>query len=285
MKYVIFTILVLVSLPSNAFAGVEESWEREQVRVGEQVVYTLEYRDVTLQKIPKKGFLYPTNKSADTLPIANIHVVLDKPGKLQITVSFLQAGDFVLPISWQDTSRNITNARKKINVLSSLKGERKVLDIAEPIQFSGPYLLRLLFLLFFGIICSTAIAYCIYYFMKKSQREPVDAILQKPYAPVYRQQYADLLNSLLSTGHIPHKDFLFLLSGYIKERLENMYQTPYAHMSFVELEDTLRKRGKISKDEYKKFQIYFDSIKYMPNDELIPLPDAERMFQYWKGVL
>ena len=189
-----------------------------------------------------------------------------------------------MPISWQDTSTNLLQAQETIHVQSSLKGEKKVLDIAAPVKFSGPYLLRLLTIIFLGLMATAAIVYGIYYVMKKSQRQPVDAILQKPYAPVYRQLYADRLNALLSTGHIPHKDFLFLLSGYIKERLENIYQTPYAHMSFVELEDTLRKQGKITKDEYKKFQIYFDSIKYMPNDELISLQEAERMFQYWKGV-
>jgi hypothetical protein len=89
-----------------------------------------------------------------------------------------------------------------------------------------------------------------------------------------------LLNSELS-----HKEFIFHLSGYIKERIGSKLQTSVMHLTQTELHEILQKDYHVANVELLSIDNYFNSVKYMPNEEMITRDNALALVKYWDKIL
>lgn len=279
-------ILTLILIAWPLMADVRESWSKPEAQVGETVILYLMHTHAQDWQIPQQGFLYDKKKQQQNLPYAQIVSIDKTPGKIQIQVVFLMVGQFSLPVSWLNTiSQQREKTVKTIEIRSSLKGEKQLLDISSPISYSGPYLLRLIFMILVGIVIFSLSVYGVYYLAKKHNEAPRNAIISQPQEFLQTNHYEKLLQQYIRDGQIRHKDFLFALTGYIKERLEYYYREPCRHQELVELSPLVKRKCSIQEEDWQKVLLYFDSIKYMPNNELISNSEAQELFRDWQEKL
>lgn len=284
MVYRIFIIYLFMIFTLPTWADVKESLSQSTVRVGDEVELKLQFspQDVVEWKLPSKGFL---NKEGDEdLPYAEITEITKGDRELKIKVIYFEPGEFVIPVSWFDKDDYENRSQKIITVKSVLQGEKDLLDIKEPIRFSGPYILRLVLLILGIAIVIAAILFGISYYKNKFIR-PIDAIIETESGT--HRYYLDKINGILDSLHteIRHKDFIYILSGYIKEIISNQTGTFVQYMSQEEINGILKKRYNFSQNQLLELTNYFDSIKYMPNDEMISQRKAVELVMYWRKLL
>ncbi|MCB1157847.1 MAG: hypothetical protein H7A25_21575 [Leptospiraceae bacterium] len=284
-----FILLFVFFFKLSLYAEVKEYFSEKQCNVGDSIEFRVDYQNTDIKdwKLPEKGFLYGKegDKKAD-LPYGKIEEISKENNSLRIRIRFLQKGEFTLPLSWQDSKGDWNPSFAKIKVYSNLKGdEKKLLDIKDPVFFRGPVLLRILLIFLISTILVGTIVYVIYYFSKKYNAGPKDAIIESPpiYEPIYL--YKDKIWSLLEETPIYRKDFLYILSGFIKEKIHNKYQIQVEHLTFHEMEDIFKRKYRMNSEEIKKIINFFDSLKYMPDDTILKKQDAESMLSHWDSLL
>jgi hypothetical protein len=284
----IVKFLIIISLFSlSVFAEPKDAWNKPEALVGETVVLTIVFEPTEVKnwEMPEKGFLYKDKKDEENkLPFASIKEIQKDANRYILTVVFLDTGTFSLPIHYTDFNDERFTLNQTIKIISSIEPQKdkELLDIVPPVQFSGPYLVRLLLIILFGLVVTGSIIYLLYYI---SQKKPIDAIIQSPTPYKIVDYYANQMDRLLSQEIVNHKEFIFMLSGFIKEKVSSIYNESIHYMTLEEIIPFLYKKSSVVATELKTNLSYFTSIKYMPDNSILSQEEAKKIYQKWKGLI
>lgn len=276
MKY-FFIILYLTTV--SIFAEISENWKEKEVLIGEEAVFTLKFdrpEEIKDIVIPEQGF-YP--KDAD-LPGAEIENVSKSDHEIVIIIRFLEAGDRTAPLEWTDPSGKKVKASSIIKVKTSLEGtEKSVLDISSPREFSGNFVRNLL-LVFLAV---TAVLGAVSYFAFR-RRLKAKTAKDADFDFIQKEEisFKDKIQELLKQQEVQHKEFIYLLTGFIKESLGKKLDKNLVYLDETELGRIMREMKLLKEFEIMQMETYFQSVKYMPNEDLIPVRKADEIYYYWK---
>lgn len=276
----LFGILFLIEVfPSEAI----EKWQPNKAKVGDLVTFEIELKNIQANSVeyPKIGF-YPEKE----LPSFEILSVVESKNTLRFQVRFLEAGEFSFPIQWKNENGEQEAAKEKIQIESNLTGsEFDIYDISEPVEFSGPFLLRLLvwilgIILFLGVISYFVLK------VRRAHRPALDAKFQTLQQEIEKPKFQETqLFKLLEQEEIPHKEFVYLLSLEVKILLHEKYKIDSESFTNKELMQFIQDRTKISDLERLRMENYLDRIKYMPNEETISREFAKTIYKNWMDML
>lgn len=276
MKY-FFIILYLITVSLSA--EVSENWKEKEVLIGEEAVFTLKFdkpEEVRELIIPDQG-LYP--KDAD-LPIAEIESASKSDHEIVIILRFLEAGEKTAPLEWTDPSGKKTKAASVIKVKTSLEGtEKAVLDISAPKEFSGNFA-RNLILVFLAVVA--VLGAVSYFVFRRRLKEKTAKDADFDFIHKEEVSYKDKIEEILQKQEVPHKEFIYLLTGFIKESLGKKLDKNLVYLDETELGRIMREMKLLKEFEIMQMETYFQSVKYMPNEDLIPVRKADEIYYYWK---
>ena len=257
-------------------------WSKEDISVGDEVYLTIETEQTPLEILSPEVGLFSGN---NTLPFVEIISTTKDSNKIIIKMRFVKSGSHSLQVKWKNEDTSIDEKDVTVTVKSLVTdGEENTLDIAEPLEFSGPYLMRVIYLLL-GFILVVAIFS--YLFLRHGKRERTfkDALYTENMEAEKIEPIDARLDRLLEQNSIPHKEFAYALSEYLKSALSHKLDSDTTYMTQSELEEILINKLRLSKRETKEFSLYLNSIKYMPNEEMIPSEKANSIRKYWEGIL
>lgn len=281
MKY----IYILFFVPTLVFAEVTESYTKKSVQVGEESVLEVKFQtgDVAEWNLPTKGFLY-SDKDTET-PIGELKEISQTTTELKFTYVYFEPGKFTAKLSWKNASGEVAQSQEALEVKSVLADEKEPLDIAEPIVFSGQYIVRLLTFILIGLAVVTGLAYLLFYFNNKKKAAIKDALFEKLEVDQSVDYYKKQLENMLLNSELSHKEFIFHLTGYIKERIGFKLQSSIMHLTQTELHEILQTEYRVANVELLSIDNYFNSVKYMPNEEKITRDNALSLIKYWDKIL
>lgn len=266
----------------SIFSEAIEKWSPEKARAGEIVNYEIEILNAKEDSIqhPNLGF-YPETE----LPRMEILSLNKTETKFQFQVRFLEAGKFIFPIEWKDADDQPKKANKVIQIESNLTGsEFDIYDITEPIEFSGPFLIRLL-VWFLGIVLVLGLFFYLVSKIKLPSRTVKDAKFQILPTEKENKVLENQLLKLLELEEIPHKEFVYLLSFEIKNFLHDKYGIDSESLTNRELMEFIQSKTHLNDLEKMKMENYLDMIKYMPNEEKISREVAKKIYKNWLDIL
>lgn len=284
MKHLLYTFIIfgLLFIISPIQSEVKEKWLKDTVEVGQEAIFTLEFatNEIENLSIPEKGHLF---KEKEDIPYSEIIDIVQTSTSLVIKIVYFEAGEHELKVQWKEKNQKKSSSAK-LKVTSVLNQEKEIVDIEPPIEFSGNYLLRAILIfggLFLGLIGVSFLAYLLH----KKKPSIKDAIVQTYHTAESLNDFQRKLESILKQEFINHKDFIFILSGYIKEMIGLRLGYDAQYMNQDETNEILKSKYKFSDLELLDIKNYFNSIKYMPNDELISRQKAVEVLSYWTKKL
>ncbi len=277
-------ILVYILFIFTIFLSAEEKiyWSKEEISVGDEVSLTLETEGSVAEIIsPEIGLFSNSNE----LPFVEIMSNLKDNNRITIQMRFTKSGTHKLKIKWKSEENSELEKEIKIEVKSLLsENEKETLDIVEPLEFSGPYLLRLfVIVLVFTII--VVILYYLFLRVGKRQKGFKDASYSGSVQAEKIEPIDTELNRLLENSEILHKDFVYSLSEYLKLALSQKLEIDLTFMTQSELEEVLNSKLFLTEKQVQELTIYLNSIKYMPNNEKITNTNAISIRNYWEKIL
>ena len=268
-KYILFFLTV-----HFLFSEIQETVNLDKVKVGDEIIYTLEETSSKLDCVlPKIDFLILDNN-----PYAEIVESKLEDKKITIKIIFYKSGKFKIPVDCKNFKTT-----KEITVETVLENEKEALDIEQPILFSGNYTSRLIIMLIIGGLLFVGIAYLLWKWKAKSKPSNAEFVgeMKQPIDVTYKSQ----LFRFLTQTEIPHKEFIFLLSSYIKEKIELKLKYPVQHFTQKEINEILLNKFNISNIDVLSIDTYFNSVKYMPNEENISQAKAFGLVDYWDRLI
>lgn len=282
MKKLLFCLIIF---SNSLFAEVTESYSKKTVQVGEESYLEIKFQagDVAEWNLPEKGFIF-SELDSET-PIGELKEIVQTATDLKLTYVYYMAGNFKAKVSWKSARGEIFPSQESLEVKTVLTGEKEALDIVEPFVFSGSYLARLILILVVGICLITGLAYVIFYFKNKKKKSPKDALFTKIETGEDPHFYKSKLQNMLLSSELSHKEFIFLLSGYIKERIGAKLDTSVLHLTQSEIHEILQTKYQVANVELLTIDNYFNSVKYMPNEEKITRDNALGLIKYWDRIL
>jgi hypothetical protein len=276
---IIFLLMIHISF-SALFSVPFEKWNPTKAKVGEIVEFVLEYNnnEVLEIKLPELG-LYSENS---TLPIANVIQVENVNGITNLKIQYLKKGIYSAPIQWKDNNENWVKPKHQIEIETNLSGnESEIFDIVGPMEFSGPFQYwELLKLVLLFLVLSVGTFY-FFDFIRKL-RKPKEASYSYPYPAESMEPLDFKLNELLRLKEIPHKEFAYILSDYIKSSLSSKMGVDMKYMTTEEISEVLLEKYNIDKLTILRLIDYMNSIKYMPNEDFIDLKKALEIRKTWE---
>ncbi|WP_411821384.1 LB_053 family protein [Leptospira sp. 'Mane'] len=282
MKKAKLIFLIFVLLPGFLYASAKETINPEEIYVGDKVDYEIEFDSGIPDNLSiPEGEVYV--ETSPDLPAFKILSIEKKQNKIHLTIRFYEAGDYTLPIAWEENNKTIY-AEKIIKVKSQLTGEEKELqDIEPPVTFSGSSFLRLsLFFLFLF-----AIGYLIYvfYLYRKKNKKIVDATWEK--IPSLENRFAKLylIEGMLRSETVNIKDLVYQISSYCKE--EYSHRLSFYLLSFTDEEflTYLYDRSSLTDQRLREIRSFFRESKYTDKNGILTGEDANRLWIEWKEKL
>lgn len=279
---ILIHILFLLFFSFELFADSTVFWSKEEIFVGDDVFLTLETEEQVSEVLsPEVGLFSGTH----SLPFVEIISHTKENQKIILRMRFVKSGDHALDVLWKTDDSKQEEKKVSIHVKSLVTAEEKeALDIADPLEFSGPYLLRLFYLILgFGLV----VALFSYLFLRQGKRSRTakDALFRENLEAEKIEPIHARLDRLLEREFIPHKEFAYALSEYLKSALSHKLNSDTTYMTQSELEEILIQKLRLSERETKEFSLYLNSIKYMPNEDMIPMAKAVSIRKYWERVL
>ena len=283
MKNILLCLIYLFS--TLLFAEVTESYSKKSVQVGEESILEVKFRtgDVAEWNLPPKGLLF-LDTDTET-PIGELKDITQTPTELKFYYVYFTTGNFKAKLRWKNAKGEVVESQETLEVKSVLAGEKEALDIAEPFVFSGSYLVRLILIVFVGLVLITGLAYVLFYFKNKKRNSPKDAIFTKIETGEDPNFYKNKLQQMILSSEMSHKEFIFLLSGYIKERIGAKLDSSVLHLTQSEIHEILQSKYQVANIELLTIDNYFNSVKYMPNEEKITRDNALGLIKYWDRIL
>lgn len=277
--------LILFIIPFLLFAEVTESYSKKSVQVGEESILDVKFQtgDVVEWSLPSKGFIF-SGEDSDT-PVGELIEITQTPTEIKLKYVYFKSGTFKAKLSWKNAMNETTESQEDLEVKSVLTGEKELLDIADPISFSGSYIVRLLTIVLLGLVIILGIAYILFYFNNRRKIPVKDALFEKMEEEQDINYFKNKLHALLLEAEFPHKEFIFYLSGYIKEKIGFKLQSSIMHFTQSEIHDILQSDYNVPNVELLTIDSYFNSIKYMPNEEVITRDNALSLIKYWDRIL
>ena len=257
-------------------------WSKEEISVAEEIYLTIETEQTPLEILsPEVGLFSGSN----TLPFVEIISITKDTNKIVIKMRFVKSGSHSLEVKWKNDDNSKDEKDVSVTVKSLVTdGEENTLDIAEPLEFSGPYLLRVVYLLL-GFILIVALFSYLFLRHGKRARTFKDALYAENIEAEKIEPIDARLDRLLEQNSIPHKEFAYALSEYLKSALSHKLDSDTTYMTQSELEEILISKLRLSERETKEFSLYLNAIKYMPNEEMILSEKANSIRKYWERVL
>lgn len=277
--------LLIFIIPFLLLAEVTESYSKKTVQVGEESILEIKFQtgDVAEWSLPQKGFLF-SEKDQDT-PIGELKDILQTSTELKFVYVYFEPGKFTASISWKTPTGEKIDSKEILEVQTVLSGEKEPIDIAEPFVFSGSYILRLIGIILLGLVIASGLAYVLFFFNNKKNLPAKDALFEKVESEQPADYYKKQLQQLLLNTEISHKEFIFHLSGYIKERIGTKLDTSVFHLTQTEIHQILQEKYFVANIELLTIDNYFNSVKYMPNEEMITRENALYLIKYWEKIL
>jgi hypothetical protein len=278
-------VAILFLFPYFLFAEVTESYSKKSVQVGEESILEVKFQtgDVAEWNLPAKGFIF-SDADAET-PVGELKDISQTSTELKFKYVYFQAGIFKSTLNWKNSKGELEYSQESLEVKTVLSGEVEPLDIAEPFVFSGSYLTRLFFIVIIGLALVTGLAYLLFYFNNKRRVVVKDALFEKLEVDQNLDYYKNKLQQMLLDSEFSHKEFIFHLSGYIKERIGIKMQSSVLHLTQSEIHEILQSEYRVANLELLTIDNYFNSIKYMPNEEKITRDNALGLIKYWDKIL
>lgn len=279
-----FIVLYCLFLSFSVYP-VSTSISKNEVQVGEEV--SLEFKfspgEVEEWKIPEQGFFFSDEDK--NLPQGEILSIGKQDGSINVKLKYFVPGKFTPPVEWREKGGEEKNTGIQIQVNSSLSGnEKEILDIESPVLFTGEYILRAVGVFFAAILLFAGLGYLFLYFNNKKSKVK-DAFILKEHVAEDLNHYKNLLYELLLHEEIKHKDFIFILSGYIKEKISRKIDESVFHMTQSEINEILKNTFRMKDVEILTIENYFNSVKYMPNEALITRQNAQALVNQWEKNL
>jgi len=280
MKIVSIFFLLIFAIILSAKETV--FWSKENISVGEEVLLTIE-TDSNVSEIisPEIGLFSHSNE----LPFVEIMSATKDNTRILVQMRFTKSGKHELNIKWKNEENIESEKVVTIEIKSLLKeNENEALDIEEPLEFSGPYFLRL----FVIVVIFTIVVGVLYYlFLRVGKRQKVikDATYNESIHAEKIEPIDTSLNQILQNPEILHKDFVYSLSEYLKLALTEKLGIDVTFMTQSEIEEILNSKLFLTEKQISEFTMYLNSIKYMPNDEKITNTNAISIRNYWEKIL
>lgn len=292
MKKWIF--IVIVVFPALLFADVKLQFTPESIAIGQKGSLKIDYNDEII--LIDKGFvLNPENNSE----IPNYEIFsfkkenLNKKNEIGIEQSikaeihFYQSGKQKIRINWKDKSGKESFTETEINVLPTANESENFNDVEEPLIFSGNYIWRLLLII---LLITALIVLGVYLFKKwKNQSKEVETVYQE-LPMISANHFKDKIQELLRQSAIDEKEYLFILTGFIREMLTaktivNTGEYAPPRLNFLastdyETKNYLRQKYKISEEDIQKNYGLLEK-KYGEYFGTLPKETAEKIYYYW----
>ncbi|MCW7463860.1 LB_053 family protein [Leptospira limi] len=261
-------IFIFSAFLFSIFPAPKERIPSGDLYVGDTIEYTIEWENNVSDVSLEVGKFYEDH----TLPTFEIRTVKKDKNKITASVIFFVPGDFFLPVNWKEDGIE-TNSKLKISVLSNLTGnETEIEDIEPPIQFSGPYALRLIGLIAFTIL-NLYLLYALYLYWK-SKPKIIDAIWEKPPKLLESTKRLHLLEQYLNSETIDEKELTFRISNYLKEVYSEKFEENLLGTTDSEFLAILHDKTHIPDSSIRDLRLYFRDLKYNQNSNTISNEDA-----------
>lgn len=283
--YIIFRNILLILLLfyylNPIYSEYKYFWSKNEPLVGDEVYLTVETENQNSELLePESGYVSLPNG----LPYMEVISHSKEGTRIILQVRFTKAGKHDFQVKWK-TDKETEHIGISISVSSVLgPNDKETLDIAEPLEFSGPYGLRL-FLIILGFSVIVAILYYFFLHRKPSKKNVKDAGIVTPIEAEKLEPIDIVLERLLTNKEIQHKEFVYVLSDYLKSALSQKLESDITYMTQSELEDILKSKLNLSEKVVHEFSLYLNSIKYMPNEERILSDNARAIRNYWERTL
>ncbi len=272
-KYIVIILLSSVSL----FAKPKETVLETDVYVGDTIHYQIEFTESDESNLDlEEGEIYED----DTIPSYKVFDVVKEKTKLKASIVFYKPGTFILPISWEQNGERIKSS-EAIKVKSQLLGnETDIEDIEPPINFSGPYLFRLLFIIIITAI-NIYLLYALYIYWR-SKPKIMDAIWEK--RPVLEETTKRLhsIELYLQSETISEKELAFKISEYLKEVYSKRLDKDILGKTDSEFLAELFDRTHIDDSVLRNTRIYFRNTKYDDNHTELKKESATSLWEKFK---
>ncbi|TGM26416.1 LB_053 family protein [Leptospira levettii] len=261
-------IFILSAFLFSIFATPKETIPSGEIFVGDTIQYNIEW-DMSVSDVSlEEGKFYEDH----TLPTFEIQTAKKDKNKISASIIFFVPGDYYLPVKWKEDGKE-TNSKLKISVLSNLTGaETEIEDIEPPIQFSGPYVLRLIGLIAFTIL-NLYILYALYLYWK-SKSKIIDALWEKPPKLLESTKRLHLLEQYLNSETINEKELIFRISNYLKEVYSEKFEENLLGTTDSEFLAILHDKTHIPDSSIRDLRLYFRDLKYNLNTNSISKEDA-----------
>ncbi|WP_246050622.1 LB_053 family protein [Leptospira langatensis] len=282
--YKIFVIVLLFSASSPLFAW-KETWNPNQVSIGQRSEYVLEFREgeIVSPDFPLKG-VHADPDSSD-LPLLEVLSVDVEKDRIKLIVVYYATGKFTLPVVWKDKSSKEYRSEAELTVLSSLSEKDKAPeDILPPLEFSGPYGWKLA-ALFAGMTAILLGIFYAWYLHQTRVHRPMDAVIQTDPWLHRILIYENGLDELINSSPIHAREFYRALSGYIRENMARRLNTSFAHLTEEELFSKIYDSFPIEGEEARSWENLLRKSQYSGENASISREDAVQAWDYWKEVL
>jgi hypothetical protein len=276
-----FLTVFLLLISSSTFSSQKEIISMKDIFVGDSFYYSIEFDPVLPVSIS-----YPTGdffEEGQDLPLFRVLHVTKNEKKLTLQLRFYSPGEFILPVSWNE-STGIKNSEYKIKIQSRLTGmENDIEDNDPPLIFSGTYLLRLIFASFLFMFM-LYLLYAMFVFWKKHTKI-VNAEWEDIPEIDPRTKKRLLVEERLKNQTIPQKDFCFLFSSYCKEEYSFRLKSNLLHLTDSNFLAYLYDHSGLQEADLREIRNVFRNVKYSDHSKILSQEEATSLWLEWKSKL
>ncbi|MDF3820318.1 hypothetical protein P3G55_10425 [Leptospira sp. 96542] len=270
MKFLFIFLIFIFSIFGEETENITES----EIYVGDIIHYTLTKAE-TIEFETTEGEVY----FDETSPSLRIYDITEINNTISLKIIFFKPGNYTLPISWTKNGKP-KNSKLNIIVKSQLaETDSEIEDVESPIVFSGPYLLRLISLILF-IILNLYFLYAIFLYIKRKQRV-VDAIWQPQQSIPPNIIKKKKIETILQGESIPQKEFIYLISEFLKEELGDRFNIKTKSLTDSEFLSAIYDRSHIDNDILRELRLLFRTSKYEKKDNLLTNEEANEI---WRSI-
>lgn len=258
-----------------------EQLSAKDIYVGDSFDYLIEFEN----QLPK-SLSYPTEEffeEGEDLPLFKVLQVEKTEKTLKLKIRFYAPGEFILPLAWEENSKQI-NSEFKILIQSRLSGtETDIEDNEPPLSFSGQYLHRLIFvLLLFLLLVYFVYAMFVYW---KQQNRIVNADWENLPELEMRAKKLYLIEEFLKKDTIPYKDFCYFFTSYCKEEYSYRLKTNLLHQTDSIFLAYLYDHSGLEESVLREIRNIFRTVKYSDFEKQLTQSEAQELWLDWKQKL
>ncbi|TGL61833.1 hypothetical protein EHQ58_04255 [Leptospira ognonensis] len=277
LLYLFFCVLISLPLASAP----REHLSSKNIYVGDAFDYQIEFENT----LPK-SLSYPTDEffeEGEDLPLFKVLKIEKTEKNLRLKLRFYAAGEFILPISWEENAK-LKDSEFKILIHTRLSGTETDLEENEPpLSFSGQYIHRLIIaILLFLLLLYFVYAMFVYW---KQQNRIVNADWENIPELEMRVKKLYLLEEFLKKDSMPYKDFCYFFTSYCKEEYSYRLKTNLLHKTDSEFLAYLYDHSGLEESVLREIRNIFRTVKYSDFEKQLTQNEAQVLWLDWKQKL